>query len=388
VSAGSVGAVKPAHLSLFPSAPVNLARGVVSTPEVDEAITAGAAVAIGVSGGKDSDVLAFETIDHLDRAGHHGPRILIHADLGRVEWRESAPQCERLAARLGLELVTVRRDAGDMMDRWLVRWSNNVDRYVDLECVKVILPWSTASMRFCTSELKTAVICRELVRRFPGHTILSACGIRRQESPNRRKAPIAKDQAKLASRVHRTRGIDWHPILDWTLDEVIALHEARGFPLHEAYTVHGSSRVSCAFCILGSRADILASAGVPDHADLYREMVGLEVVSSFAFQGGEWLGDVAPRLLTGDLLEGVRRAKEIAAERERLEAQIPEHLLYTKGWPTCIPTDAEARLLGSVRREVGGLLDLRMGYLDADEIVARYSTLFAAARAKDAQEAA
>ena len=43
--------------------------------------------------------------------------------------------------------IVVRRAAGDMMDRWLKRWSNNLARYVNLNCVKLILPWSTPSMR-------------------------------------------------------------------------------------------------------------------------------------------------------------------------------------------------------------------------------------------------
>jgi 3'-phosphoadenosine 5'-phosphosulfate sulfotransferase (PAPS reductase)/FAD synthetase len=54
-------------------------------------------------------------------------------------------------------------------------------------------------MRFCTSELKTAIICRELVRRFPGQTILSVSGIRREESTKRKLAPIVKVQPKLTS---------------------------------------------------------------------------------------------------------------------------------------------------------------------------------------------
>jgi hypothetical protein len=103
-----------------------------------------------------------------------------------VEWRQSLPVCERLADRLRLVLVVVRREAGDLLDRWRVRWANNVRRYSDLCCVKLILPWSTASMRFCTSEMKTAIIARDLVRRFPHHTILSVSGIRREESSGRR----------------------------------------------------------------------------------------------------------------------------------------------------------------------------------------------------------
>ena len=50
-------------------------------------------------------------------------------------------------------------------------------------------------MRFCTSELKTAVICRELVKRFPGRQILSVTGIRRQESAGRAKAAAKIRQA-------------------------------------------------------------------------------------------------------------------------------------------------------------------------------------------------
>lgn len=372
-----------APLNLFPPPAIRLDRGIASTPEVDAALARHAPVALGVSGGKDSTALAFATVDHLDAIGHTGPRILIHSDLGRVEWKDSAPTCERLAVALDLELVTVRRAAGDMMDRWLTRWSNNVERYADLSCVRLILPWSTASMRFCTSELKTAIICRELVKRFPGQTILSATGIRRQESPNRAKAPIASVQTKLQSATHRTSGLNWNPIIEWTLDEVLALHEARGFRLHEAYTRWGSSRVSCAFCILGSRADIAASTGCPDNADLYREMVGLEVVSSFAFQA-TWLGDVAPHLLTEELRDGVANAKLAARERERIEARIPNHLLYTKGWPTCMPTVTEARMLAEVRVQVAELLGLSVGCTDADAVLDRYAELMEAARGKAA----
>jgi len=365
-------------LPLFAPAAPRLDRGVVTTPNVDALLAEHAPVAIGVSGGKDSCALTFNVTEHLDAIGHRGPRILVHSDLGRVEWRDSAPTCERLARATGLELVTVRRSAGDMMDRWLVRWDNNVRRYADLSCVKLILPWSTASMRFCTSELKTAIICRELVRRFPGTTILSAIGVRGEESPNREKAPVSSWQNKLTSAAHRTRGLNWLAIKHMRKEEVFALLEARGFALHEAYTTYGLTRVSCAFCILASQHDIRAAASCPDNADLYREMVSLEIVSSFAFQGDHWLGDVAPHLLPPNMREGLARAKIVARERERVEACIPEHLLYEKGWPTVMPTPAEADLLASVRREVGGLLGLPIRYTDGEAVHGRYAELMAA----------
>jgi 3'-phosphoadenosine 5'-phosphosulfate sulfotransferase (PAPS reductase)/FAD synthetase len=368
-------------LPLFAPAPPRLDRGVVTTPDVDAALALGSPVAIGVSGGKDSCALAFSVVDYLDRIGHRGARILIHSDLGRTEWRDSAPTCERLAVATGLELVTVRRAAGDMMDRWLTRWANNVERYAALECVKLILPWSTASMRFCTSELKTAVICRELVRRFPGTTILSAIGVRGEESPNRARSPIASVQNKLTSVACRTRGLNWNAIHHLTTEEVFALLAARGFPLHEGYTRYGMTRISCAFCFMASQHDIQAATTCPDNADLYREQVDLEIVSSFAFQGDRWLGDVAPHLLTADMREGLALAKIAARERERLEARIPEHLLYTKGWPTCMPTPAEADLLAFVRRGVADLVGLTVQYTTGEAVHARYAELMAAKEA-------
>jgi len=75
------------------------AREVLVNPEITSALEGGAAVAIGVSGGKDSAATALATIDYLEDAGHRGPRVLIHSDLGRVEWRQSLPACQRLAVR-------------------------------------------------------------------------------------------------------------------------------------------------------------------------------------------------------------------------------------------------------------------------------------------------
>ena len=356
-------------------------RGVVWAPESEAAIRAGAPVAIGVSGGKDSCALAIATVEALDAIGHTGPRVLIHSDLGRVEWRDSLPTCERLAERLGLELIVVHRAAGDMMDRWLTRWANNVARFASLSCVKVILPWSTPSMRFCTSELKTAVICRELVRRFPGQVIVSAAGIRREESAKRRKAPIEKKQNKLTSTPRRrdlwTTGVDWNPIIEWTEADVRAFLAARGFDLHEGYTVYGMSRISCAYCIMATLADLTASASCPDNVAIYRVMVDLEIVSTFAFQGSRWLGDVATHLLTEAQHAGLDAAKLAAAAREAAEARIPSHLLYVKGWPVVMPTEAEAELLAEVRRDVAAVLGLDVECVTAAEVLARYAALMA-----------
>ncbi|MDX5929736.1 hypothetical protein [Acidiphilium acidophilum] len=117
------------------------------TQEICRLLAASAAVAVGVSGGKDSGAVAIAVDRHLRTIDHAGPRILIHADLGRVEWQDSLPACRRLAGALGWELVVVRRKAGDLLHRWEARWTNNVARYASLECVQMILPWSTPALR-------------------------------------------------------------------------------------------------------------------------------------------------------------------------------------------------------------------------------------------------
>jgi len=354
-------------------------RVVAVTPEVMAALTAGAVVAIGVSGGKDSAAKAFATTDYLDEIGHRDARVLIHRDLGRVEWRQSLSVCERLSRELGLELIVVRRERGDLLDRWQVRWENNVRRYAQLECVKLIMPWSTASMRFCTSELKTAVISRALVQRFPNQTILSAAGIRRQESPKRAKASVAKEQLKLRSLTQHTYGFDWHPILEWTTQQVFEYLEQKQFPIHEVYQVYGSTRVSCCFCILSSLHDLIAAARCETNHEIYRALVRLEAKSTFPFQPARWLGDVAAHLLSEEERSLVVQAKERSKRREAAESRIPEHLLYTEGWPCCVPTRAEACLLCDIRQTVACAVGIEVNYTDPEQLIRRYEELHAEA---------
>lgn len=361
-----------------------LDRGVATTLDVDALLAAHAPVAMGVSGGKDSCLLALAVQEHLDAIGHRGPRVLVHADLGRVEWRDSLRVCQRLSDRLDLELVVVRRPSGDMMDRWLSRWSGNVERYQGLSCVKLISPWSSSTARFCTSELKVQPICRDLVRRFRGRTIINAVGIRRQESTGREHTPVAKPQPALSGG-GGTRGLNWNAVVEWLEHEVFAFLAARNFTPHEGYTDYGMSRISCAFCVLAKLADLLASSSNPDHHALYREMVDLEILSGFSFQPRIWLADVAPHLLTEELRDALADAKRMAVVRQRAEAQIPDHLLYEKGWPTRLPTWGEAEMLCEVRLQVAAAAGLDgVRFLEPANLIGRYEELMAEARAKAA----
>jgi tRNA(Ile)-lysidine synthase TilS/MesJ len=84
-------------------------RTVALTVEVDSLLQSNCVVAIGVSGGKDSDACALAVDRHLNSIGHSGPRLLVHSHLGSVEWVDSLSSCRRLADRIGWELMVVQR---------------------------------------------------------------------------------------------------------------------------------------------------------------------------------------------------------------------------------------------------------------------------------------
>lgn len=364
---------------------------VALTPQIEALIASNCVVAIGVSGGKDSDACAIATVRHLDSVGHTGPRVLIHSDLGRVEWLDSLPSCERLAARLGMELMVVRRKAGDMLARWQVRWHNNVERYTDLSCVRLVLPWSTPSLRFCTSELKGAVISSELRKRFPTQDIVSVTGIRREESANRSRMPVSAVDARLVRKGRAgskgAAGMVWNSVIEWPIQDVLSTIKDAGLQLHEAYTRYGASRVSCAYCIMSSAADMQAASSCPDNQELFLQMVELEVASTFGFQGSRWVADMAPHWVSDELRTRIDDAKARAVRRQAIEARIPAHLMYTSGWPTDVPSQADAQLLAGVRQEIGALMGIAVKHTTADAVRERYSELMALRVAKELRKA-
>jgi len=353
------------------------------TPEVNEQLGKGARVGIGVSGGADSAVTADLVARYLRETGYNGEVVLVYSDLGMIEWRASRPLCEQLAERLGLPLIVVQ---ADMVGRWEKRWRDNCQRYADLRCVKLIMPWSGPGLlRFCTAEEKLDPICRALVSRFSGQPILSVSGIRHDESATRKNAPICKEQKRLLRKKAGTIGWDWHPIVEWTKPDVLAYHQIHGIPLHPAYTLFGCSRVSCVYCVLSSRDNLYKATLCEENHAPYRHLVHLETVSTYRFQSGAWLGDIAPHLLEPDERAALTEAKRRARRRAELESTIPPGLLYQQGWPTVIPTLEEARQLGEVRKAVAELVGLSIRYTHPGEIRDRFAELMIIAELKEAQ---
>ncbi len=164
------------QLALFQLTSEAFFHDIAVTPEVETALARNCPVAVSVSGGQ---------------------QLL----------------CKRLAQSLRTELLIVRRSAGGLLARRHQCWEGNKARYSNLDCVRLIMTWSAAGTRFCTSELKTAVACRALATRFPGSAILSVIGIRRAESATRSKAAICTPQPRLIRKRTGTFGWNWHPML-------------------------------------------------------------------------------------------------------------------------------------------------------------------------------
>ena len=100
-----------AQLSLFdPVTPDAPAAGPLDLSAYD-------VILVNSSAGKDSQAMLTYLVELADRQGVDRARILVvHADLGRVEWRGTRELAERQAAAYGLRFEVVARDE-DLLDQ-------------------------------------------------------------------------------------------------------------------------------------------------------------------------------------------------------------------------------------------------------------------------------
>lgn len=333
-----------------------------------------------LSGGKDSSAAAFAVSEYLDAIGHQaGLRHSIHADLGTIEWRSTPSFVETIAQRLDTPLDVVRRNAGGLIQRWEQRWESSRRRYENLETYQLVSPWSSASLRFCTSETKVAPLGSHIRKTFPGETIISVVGIRREESASRASTPISRIDTRFAPTGNRagTRMITWHPILDWTTADVFDFHHERRIPLHEAYGL-GSTRLSCSFCVLSSLNNLEVAAAATGNHDTFKRIVALETRTGFSFQNSRWLADVAPQLLDGAAQQASAKARVRAIRRRSLEAMLPADLKFKRGWPPRIPSRSEARTIAKVRAEILSANSIANRWPQPSDIQHRFEELHAA----------
>jgi 3'-phosphoadenosine 5'-phosphosulfate sulfotransferase (PAPS reductase)/FAD synthetase len=275
---------------------------------VYKALSYNATLAISISGGKDSQALLKFLSQERQTHRWQGECFAIHADLGRAEWKQTPAHVEAIAQKVNLPLVVVKREAGDLIDRFK-------ERKAQLAKEGNTKPfWSDSKNRYCTSDLKRGPINKYL-RKFS--FVISAEGVRAEESKNRAQKPVLSVREEISSkRFHGltpdealsqwdTRGrlaFTWNAIHDWGISQVWewcetsseevsrrqrlfrqghAAEALDGFPAHPAY-VFGNARLSCALCILATKNDLIN--GAKHNPEVFHELLAMEEESGWTFK--------------------------------------------------------------------------------------------------------
>lgn len=212
----------------------------------------GALFVVNHSGGKDSQAMLIKI-----RALVPVERILvIHATLPGVEWEGTEEHVYKTSH--GLDVITVQ--AGKTF----------------FEMVKHRGMWPSPQYRQCTSDLKRGPIekgIRGYIKANPQFNglVVNCMGLRAEESSSRAKAETFKLN-KRNSKAGR-EWYDWLPIHSMLIGEVFQTIADAGQIAHWAYEA-GMSRLSCCFCIMSSRSDLITAAKL--NPGLYQQYVNLE----------------------------------------------------------------------------------------------------------------
>lgn len=225
---------------------------------VRELIEQGALFVSNHSGGKDSQAMLIRLLEIVPP----DQLVVVHASLGDMEWPGALELAREQAETGGLPFIVARASKTllGMVER---RFVNRPE----------VPSWPSASTRQCTSDLKRGPIQRE-VRRYAkanGFKVIVNClGLRAEESPGRAKR---RAFSKMGISNSVNTWFEWLPIHDMLTMEVFREISEAGQEPHYAYGL-GNDRLSCVFCIMGSRGDL--RNGATRHPELLAEYDALE----------------------------------------------------------------------------------------------------------------
>lgn len=273
-------------------------------------------VLVNSSAGKDSQAMLSYLVGVADAQGVDRARlVVVHADLGRVEWDGTRELAEQQAAAYRLRFEVVAR-AEDLLDQIVTRHHT-----LRAKGDTTTPAWPSSAARYCTSDQKTSQVV-ELITRLVDEwrkaggkgrmRILNCLGIRAAESVARaKKVPFGPDpsswstppraaRAATAKREavdarpgvpHGLRLVDrWLPIFDWSDEQVWAEIDRSGLPVHPAYAA-GMPRLSCVFCVLAGRKELTLAARL--NPGLARAYVAVERQVGHDFKKGLSIAQIA-----------------------------------------------------------------------------------------------
>jgi 3'-phosphoadenosine 5'-phosphosulfate sulfotransferase (PAPS reductase)/FAD synthetase len=287
-------------------------------------------IVISSSAGKDSLAMLDFVTAQAQEEGVLDRVVVVHCDLGRVEWQGTRDLAEQQAERYGVRFIVVWRHQGDLLQhiesmgffpRPSTRYctsDHKRDQIIKaftsltlearegdlLEQVEQRGMWPDPKRRYCTSDQKRAPVHKlytalsdktrqetHLSRRTRKVVkILSCQGMRAQESPARAKRkPFCRDDRASNGR----RQVDnWLPLHQWTEREVWQrIRESRCADLvHPAYAL-GMPRLSCCFCIFAPKAALVLAGR--HNPELLAEYVRVEAKIGHKFRLDVSMADVA-----------------------------------------------------------------------------------------------
>jgi 3'-phosphoadenosine 5'-phosphosulfate sulfotransferase (PAPS reductase)/FAD synthetase len=282
-------------------------------------------VVINSSAGKDSQVMLEEVVRQADDELY--PRdqlVVVHADLGEVEWPGTKELAQEQAEHYGLRFVVEKRNGDDLLEyaRRRGKWPSNQQR------------WCTSDFkRGPVSRLYTRLVAESRVKdpeRYHrrakqayrmGKTklgndrkvyygpkeyttekvqILNCFGFRAQESPARKKKEEIYVEDGRQSPFRNV--ITWLPVHKMLVDEVWRRIKASGVRHHWAYD-RGMTRLSCRFCIFAPKGQLRLAAEQPENKELFQKYLAVEREIDHTFQSGHSLQDVADAIACGTEVE-------------------------------------------------------------------------------------
>lgn len=247
---------------------------VANRQRIDQLVAQGAHFYVGHSGGKDSwaQYAALRAIIPADQLH------VVHADLGEIEWLGVKDQIR--TAIDGRELLVAQAIHADGSPKDFFSAVRQRRATLDRTGRSHLPAVPDRGNRFCTSDLKVTPIWKVIkahAKTIPGARIIVNCvGIRGAESPARQtkidKRGTLNVNAKQTGKGTRWEALDWWPIAHWSDAEVWQLIEDESLPIHPAYKA-GNDRLSCVFCIFGSRGDLQRGAAArPELLAKYAEL--------------------------------------------------------------------------------------------------------------------
>lgn len=187
---------------------------------------------ISHSGGKDSQAM----YSILNKMIPYDQIVVIHASLGEIEWAGTIDHI-RNNIEHPLNIVQANKTFFEMVER------------------RKMFP--SARYRQCTSDLKRNPIekfIRHDMKHRKNNIAINCMGLRAEESSGRSKKEVLKLNKSLTVTERRTV-YDWLPIHKLTTEEVFQTISNAGQKPFWAYK-SGNQRLSCVFCIMGSKNDL------------------------------------------------------------------------------------------------------------------------------------